>query len=466
MPRVPAQFPAKIWDGLSRNRTRRSRESQVHPNYADYDQIAAELIATQEAVAVIGVATTWEGEWDSSTEYDAGDLVEHNGSTYIATESNQASEPPSGDWDLVAAAGEPGAQGDPGPQGLQGEPGPALDLTTVWQGTWDVAVAYSEGDLVEHDGSTYIATAANEDSEPPSANWDLLASAGSQGDPGPALDLTTVWQGSWEGATPYGEGDLVERDGSTYIATAANEDSEPPSADWDIVASVGAQGEPGEPGVEWQGPWDPMTLYEEGDLVERDGSTYIAITSNDDSPPPSEHWELVALSGATSPVVEVDNKSIQFESITEQNGHLPQRVTCEAVSLSVTLTHDGGVVNASLPLFDLPAPGVVIGVAVDGQVSINSGLEDSDPIHLALGTAPLPSGKLVPDGFEHDLFPTVIEEFEGGSATFADLRHASLLALEAATPQLSLSAEALADAVVSFNGTVTLTWILVEGPEG
>ena len=48
MPVVPAQYPAHVWDGLSRNSWRHTRLDQDDPDFNDWDQIAAEIIATQE----------------------------------------------------------------------------------------------------------------------------------------------------------------------------------------------------------------------------------------------------------------------------------------------------------------------------------------------------------------------------------------------------------------------------------
>jgi hypothetical protein len=43
-----ANFPTEIWDGSTPNRTSRMQDSA--PDYEDYDQVVAELIATQTLV--------------------------------------------------------------------------------------------------------------------------------------------------------------------------------------------------------------------------------------------------------------------------------------------------------------------------------------------------------------------------------------------------------------------------------
>lgn len=123
----------------------------------------------------------WQGPWDSETMYSIGDAVSHMGSSYIALTTHSNSEPPSSDWGLVAARGsqgepgETGATGDTGTQGDQGPPG------IEWLGAWDSETNYVATDAVHHLGSAYIAVDDSTNSEPPSADWDLLAERGSDG---------------------------------------------------------------------------------------------------------------------------------------------------------------------------------------------------------------------------------------------------------------------------------------------
>ena len=55
-----------------------------------------------------------------------------------------------------------------------------------WRGEWSSQTQYAIDDAVAHDGSSYIAIAANTNSEPPSDNWNLMASAGATGATGDA----------------------------------------------------------------------------------------------------------------------------------------------------------------------------------------------------------------------------------------------------------------------------------------
>lgn len=50
-----------------------------------------------------------------------------------------------------------------------------------WRGVWNFSANYIINDAVESNGSSYIAIAANTNSQPPNANWGLIAAAGSPG---------------------------------------------------------------------------------------------------------------------------------------------------------------------------------------------------------------------------------------------------------------------------------------------
>lgn len=74
--------------------------------------------------------------------------------------------------------GPPGIQGDNGVQGEKGEAGSSI----VWKGSWEVIKVYVKNDVVEHEGSTYIALAENISDQPvKSSKWDLMAQRGFDG---------------------------------------------------------------------------------------------------------------------------------------------------------------------------------------------------------------------------------------------------------------------------------------------
>lgn len=68
----------------------------------------------------------WQGAWNSLTTYNIDDAVSDNGSSYLAVISNTNSEPPNGNWNIIAQAGAAGATGPTGPTG---PPGPGTSET-------------------------------------------------------------------------------------------------------------------------------------------------------------------------------------------------------------------------------------------------------------------------------------------------------------------------------------------------
>jgi len=60
--------------------------------------------------------------WTAGSIYRPCDAVPYNGSSYAAIHWNQNDPPPSSNWSLLAAKGDPGPEGPAGPQG---PPGPA-----------------------------------------------------------------------------------------------------------------------------------------------------------------------------------------------------------------------------------------------------------------------------------------------------------------------------------------------------
>lgn len=51
----------------------------------------------------------------------------------------------------------------------------------VWRGAWSAATSYVLNDAVSYIGSSFIAVGPNLNDPPPSANWNILAQAGSGG---------------------------------------------------------------------------------------------------------------------------------------------------------------------------------------------------------------------------------------------------------------------------------------------
>lgn len=74
--------------------------------------------------------------------------------------------------------GRDGAPGPIGKAGPRGKDGKSLN----WRGTWNGSTTYQPNDVVEYDGSSYIATSINKGTFPSVLrSWDLVAKKGQDG---------------------------------------------------------------------------------------------------------------------------------------------------------------------------------------------------------------------------------------------------------------------------------------------
>ena len=102
-----------------------ARAAEVNENFA-----VLETAVDQNADDIAQIAQlSWMGDWQASVNYAIDDLVQFQGSTYVAVQGTSGTEDPTDGafWSLFAASGAPGPQGqqgDVGPQGPQGSQGP------------------------------------------------------------------------------------------------------------------------------------------------------------------------------------------------------------------------------------------------------------------------------------------------------------------------------------------------------
>jgi hypothetical protein len=86
-----------------------------------------------------------------------------------------------------------------------------------------------------------------------------------------------------------------------------NEDQEPDSKDYDAISAelIATQDEVHRlivaGGLHWTGPWSPITAYLTHDAVSYLGSSYVALSNNTNSTPPSANWDLLAARGVQGP---------------------------------------------------------------------------------------------------------------------------------------------------------------------
>jgi len=181
----------------------------------------------------------------------------------------------------------------------------------TWRGNWDGAVLYAVDDAVVFDGSSYIAVESNAGSQPPAAQWSLVASVGatgSQGAPGAKGDPGS--QGVQGPAGPQGLPGTQGIQGPDGPTGATGPQGLPgPEGPTGLTGATGATGATGpqglagpagpqgERGMTWRGDWDGAVLYEVDDAVVFAGSSYIAVESNAASQPPAPAWNLLASVG-------------------------------------------------------------------------------------------------------------------------------------------------------------------------
>ena len=118
------------------------------------------------------------------------------------------------------------------------------------KGTYNGATAYTVGDFVDYNGSSYACIANTTGNLPTNATyWALLASKGATGATGATGSTGATgakglnWRGAWVAGT-YQIDDAVENNGSSWIATAiTTEEPTGTPTDWDVLAEKGATGD-------------------------------------------------------------------------------------------------------------------------------------------------------------------------------------------------------------------------------
>lgn len=128
-----------------------------------------------------------------------------------------------------------GLKGNKGDKGDTGAPG---DM--VWKSQWNNETVYDEHDVVRYNGNSYVAKSTHSGQAPPSDGseendyWDLLVKRGNDGSQG-----NWNWVGNWSAVTSYSTNDVVHKGGNVYIAVSPNINDPPPSSNWNLAVSAG-----------------------------------------------------------------------------------------------------------------------------------------------------------------------------------------------------------------------------------
>ncbi len=233
---------------------------QGHSSAADF---FTDLEIVPSKWNLVSDGQTWKGDWTTATTYVYGDIVKYGARLYIATavHTSQATaaaglEADIANWDVYA-------------EGLN------------WKGTWTVSTRYIVNDMVKYGGTTYVCntyhTSAASDTlglENDQSKWDIF----NQG-----LDFKTTWSTG----TQYKINDVVQYGAALWISTSAHTASALFSTDiayWTEFVR----------GFQFESDWEPLRVYQPGDIVRYGGNQYIALTNHSESNPFTEttDWQL------------------------------------------------------------------------------------------------------------------------------------------------------------------------------
>jgi hypothetical protein len=144
---------------------------------------------------------------------------------------------------IIGPAGERGEKGDagePGPageRGIEGRPG-KLPMARAWEDR-----VYYEGEVATLNGATYQAS-RDTGHAPPHDDWNCLAAAGRDGLDGRSFEI----RGTYKADEEYRALNVVALNGGAFVAKR-DEPGPCPGEGWQLIASQGKQGKPGERGA-------------------------------------------------------------------------------------------------------------------------------------------------------------------------------------------------------------------------
>ena len=135
----------------------------------------------------------FEDTWSSATDYQEGDVVTYGGYTYVATRINTNAAPPynlASDWDILTTG---------------------FNVVGLWTGTSN----YTQGDVVQFGGGSFVAITTSYNTDPTNAaNWDKIQDG-------------VRWMGEWVSTVDYQKGEAVKRLSSSYIAVDQSTNQDP-----------------------------------------------------------------------------------------------------------------------------------------------------------------------------------------------------------------------------------------------
>ena len=244
--------------------------------------------------AVYSEGLNFEDTWSSATVYQKGDIVTFGGYTYVA-QQNSTNVAPNTDelyWKVLTTGFSP-------------------------QGDFVDSEVYEPGNLVKYGGNTYSCKVTT--------TPESYAIASISGD---GSEVTVVF-GAAQPAAPFGVGDLVTLAGTSAAQYNTSfrvkactttgftiESTETANATggtiayipyptntrfWDLVLE----------GLNWNAAWNNASVYQLGDVVNRNGNSYVCIKSNTTGAATAPeldtnavHWNYVSQGGDAAQVLQ------------------------------------------------------------------------------------------------------------------------------------------------------------------
>ena len=186
---------------------------------------------------------TFQGEWETDTDYNLGDIVLIGGSLFICNGSHTSTafEANTTDWTLYTDG---------------------IDAEDEWQD----ATQYGRGAVVRYGGNLYKclnANTSNQNLENNQSDWEVFFEG-------------KYYTGDWTAQTTYRINDIIKYGGTLYrcIFSHTSEDYIGTNY-WALEA----------PGFQYSGEWTAEVAYNKGDYVRYGGNIYFAFVDNIDNPP-------------------------------------------------------------------------------------------------------------------------------------------------------------------------------------
>jgi hypothetical protein len=277
---------------------------------------------------------SWTGDWAVSTFYKLNDVVKYGGLLYICNDSHTS-----------AATTASGLEADQAKWTVYAE---GFD----WKNSWTVSTRYKVNDLVKYGGYTYVcnlyhtsaATAAS-GLEADQAKWDTF-------NPG------VEYKGTWSTAVRYKLNDVVKYGAGLWICAIQH------TADAAfLVDSTAGRWTQFTEGTEFESTWNPVTLYQPGDVVQYGGNQYIAKTVHTDAFVPSSvgsaNWDLYS-EGFKFQSAWAGGTSYEVGEVVSLGGYT-YLAAQDSPSTTVTVT----AVTAATDTFTIASTnGIVVGMVV------------------------------------------------------------------------------------------------------